>query len=120
MSRQRGAKAQTQKRVAAQMVENTIPFNSESKQRQRRIDLIPRTRNQETLVMALQDPATHIVVTVGPAGTGKTTAMIEAAVSAQKMKVLPVFIITEMKWNWEHATQMGLQVKEIADEETGL
>ena len=64
-------------------------------------------------------PMGHIVLLRGHSDTGKTTAMIEAAVSAQKMKVLPVFIITEMKWNWEHATQMGLQVNEIADEETG-
>jgi hypothetical protein len=64
-------------------------------------------------------PMGHIVLLRGHSDTGKTTAMIEAAVSAQKMKVLPVFIITEMKWNWEHATQMGLQVNEIIDETTG-
>ena len=64
-------------------------------------------------------PMGHIVLLRGHSDTGKTTAMIEAAVSAQKMKVLPVFIITEMKWNWEHATQMGLQVNEIVDETTG-
>ena len=64
-------------------------------------------------------PMGHIILLRGHSDTGKTTAMIEAAVSAQKMKVLPVFIITEMKWNWEHATQMGLQVNEIVDEETG-
>jgi hypothetical protein len=64
-------------------------------------------------------PMGHIVLLRGHSDTGKTTAMIEAAVSAQKMKVLPVFIITEMKWNWEHATMMGLQVNEIVDEETG-
>ena len=45
--------------------------------------------------------------------------MLEAAVSAQKRKVLPVFIITEMKWNWEHAMQMGLEVNEVIDKETG-
>jgi len=64
-------------------------------------------------------PMGHIVLLRGHSDTGKTTAMIEAAVSAQKMNVLPVFIVTEMKWNWEHATQMGLQVKEIVDEQTG-
>jgi hypothetical protein len=32
--------------------------------------LIPRTRNQEALVLALQDPGQHIVVTAGPAGVG--------------------------------------------------
>ena len=64
-------------------------------------------------------PMGHIVLLRGHSDTGKTTAMIEAAVSAQKIGVLPVFIITEMKWNWEHARQMGLQVNEIVDESTG-
>ena len=64
-------------------------------------------------------PMGHIVLLRGHSDTGKTTAMIEAAVSAQKRKILPVFIITEMKWNWEHATQMGMDVKEVKDPETG-
>ena len=64
-------------------------------------------------------PMGHIVLLRGHSDTGKTTAMIEAAVSAQKMRVLPVFIVTEMKWNWEHAVQMGLHVNEIVDESTG-
>jgi hypothetical protein len=49
----------------------------------------------------------------------KQQHLIEAAVAAQRAGVLPVFIITEMKWNWEHATQMGLQVNTQVDEETG-
>ena len=61
----------------------------------------------------------HIVLLRGHSDTGKTTALLEAAVSAQKRGILPVFIITEMKWNWEHAQQMGLDVKEVVDEETG-
>jgi hypothetical protein len=64
-------------------------------------------------------PMGHIVLLRGHSDTGKTTALLEAAVSAQKRKVLPVFIITEMKWNWEHAIQMGLEVNEIVDEKTG-
>jgi hypothetical protein len=55
-------------------------------------------------------PMGHIVLLRGHSDTGKTTAMIEAAVSAQKRRILPVFIITEMKWNWEHAIQMGLDI----------
>ena len=65
-------------------IANTIAFNSAPRAQPRRIDLIPRTRNQERLVMALQDPATHIVVTVGPAGTGKTYLAMVAAVRALK------------------------------------
>ena len=56
-------------------------------------------------------PMGHIVLLRGHSDTGKTTAMIEAAVSAQENGILPVFIITEMKWNWEHAIQMGLDIK---------
>jgi len=55
-------------------------------------------------------PMGHIVLLRGHSDTGKTTAMIEAAVSAQNKGILPVFIITEMKWNWEHAIQMGLNI----------
>ena len=64
-------------------------------------------------------PMGHIVLLRGHSDTGKTTALLEAAVSAQKRGILPVFIITEMKWNWEHAQQMGLQVDEVVDEKTG-
>jgi hypothetical protein len=64
-------------------------------------------------------PMGHISLLRGHSDTGKTTAMLEAAVSAQKMGVLPVFLITEMKWNWEHAKEMGLEVEEVVDEETG-
>ena len=64
-------------------------------------------------------PTGHIVLLRGHSDTGKTTAMIEAAVSAQKRGILPVFIITEMKWNWQHAMEMGFEVTEKVDEETG-
>ena len=64
-------------------------------------------------------PAGHIVLLRGHSDTGKTTALIEAAVNAQKAGILPVFITTEMKWSWEHAKQMGFQVEDIVDQETG-
>ena len=64
-------------------------------------------------------PQGHIVLLRGYSDTGKTTALIEAAVSAQKRKILPVFIITEMKWSWDHAKMMGLEIEEIVDEKTG-
>jgi phosphate starvation-inducible PhoH-like protein len=67
-----------------QVVENTIHFNQPLRAHSRRIDLIPRTRNQERLVLALQDPGTDIIVTVGPAGTGKTYLAMLAAIKALK------------------------------------
>lgn len=62
-------------------------------------------------------PIGHITLLRGHSDTGKTTALLEAAVSAQKMGILPVFIITEMKWNWDHAREMGLEFEEVADED---
>ena len=81
MSRQRAAKAQ--KRMA--QVENTIDFSQAHQyHRPRAIALVPRTRNQERLVLALLDDDQHIVVTAGPAGTGKTYLAMQAAVKALK------------------------------------
>jgi len=64
-------------------------------------------------------PLGHIVLLRGHSDTGKTTALLETAVASQKRKILPVFIITEMKWSWEHAKMMGLKVDEVVDEDTG-
>ena len=64
-------------------------------------------------------PLGHVILYRGHTDTGKTTALIETAVAAQKSGIMPVFIITEMKWNWNHPIQMGLEVNEIVDEKTG-
>jgi phosphate starvation-inducible protein PhoH and related proteins len=80
LSRNRGAKAQ--KRMQAFDNTNTIPFNPTIKHRTRPVELIPKTRNQEKLVLNLLDADQHIVVAVGPAGTGKTYLAMQAAVRA--------------------------------------
>ena len=64
-------------------------------------------------------PMGHVTIARGGSDTGKTTLLIEAAVSAQQMEVLPVFIITEMKWDFAHAKKMGLEVEAIPDGTTG-
>ena len=64
-------------------------------------------------------PMGHIVLLRGHSDTGKTTGLLEAAVAAQKRNIMPVFIITEMKWSWDHAKLMGLDVKEVVNKDTG-
>jgi phosphate starvation-inducible PhoH-like protein len=81
LSRQRAAKAQRRKDTMTQQ-ENTIRFDQAKPVKQRPIDIVPRTRNQERLVLALQSSDQHIVVTAGPAGTGKTYLAMLAAVQA--------------------------------------
>ena len=80
MSRQRAVKSQKRQHMTHQ--ENTIKFEQAKPVKQRPIDIVPRTRNQERLVLALQDDSQHIVVTAGPAGTGKTYLAMLAAVKA--------------------------------------
>lgn len=82
MSRNRGAKAQRRNSMMA-LVENTvIQFDQEPRQRLRPVELVPKTRNQERLILALLDSTQHIVTAVGPAGTGKTYLAMQAAVRA--------------------------------------
>jgi hypothetical protein len=80
---------------------------------------IPLSEAYQEITSVPGIPMGHIVLLRGHSDTGKTTAMLEAAVEAQKRKILPVFIITEMKWSWEHARMMGLEINEVIDKETG-
>lgn len=48
---------------------------------------------------------------LGHSNTSKTTALILAAVDAQKRGHLPVFIITEKKWSWDHCVELGFQAE---------
>jgi hypothetical protein len=58
-----------------------------------------------------------INMNIGHSNSSKTTAMILAAADAQKKGHLPVFIITERKWSWEHAVELGLQATQNEDGE---
>lgn len=61
----------------------------------------------------------HINMFLGHSDTGKTTGLVKTAVDAQKKGILPIFIITEQKWDWNHAILMGLDVEQTVDESTG-
>lgn len=64
-------------------------------------------------------PMGHVVMVRGKSNTGKSTTSIEVAVNAQKMGVLPVLIITEMKHDWNHWKTMGFEINDVVDESTG-
>ena len=64
-------------------------------------------------------PMGHNSMVRGKSNTGKSTMTIEVAVNAQKMGVLPVLIITEMKHDWNHWKTMGFEMEDVVDEETG-
>ena len=82
LSRKGAVKQQNRRSNPAMTQENTIRFDQVKPVKERHIDIVPRTRNQERLVLALQNEDQHIVVTAGPAGTGKTYLAMLAAVKA--------------------------------------
>ena len=93
LSRQRAAKSQRRNNTMTHQ-ENTIKFEQAKPIKQRPIDIVPRTRNQERLVLALQDTSQHIVVTAGPAGTGKTFLAMLAAVRAFRAGEVDRIVLT--------------------------
>ncbi len=54
-------------------------------------------------------PEGHISMVFGRSDVGKTTMLVELAVSAQQNGILPILIITENKFSWERAATMGLE-----------
>ena len=121
-------KASPKEAVTKKINSKNKGFNLDEYKKSKRLDETARFKQQEWLptsdafkeatgVAAL--PHGHIVLWRGHSDTGKTTAMIEAAIAAQKAGKLPVFIVTEMKWSWPHAKMMGFDVEEVVDKETG-
>jgi recA bacterial DNA recombination protein len=64
-------------------------------------------------------PANDVVNIIGHTDSGKSSLLLEIAYSSQKNNILPVFIITELKFAWEHLKTMGVEFTEVVDEETG-
>ncbi len=74
---------------------------------------------------ALQDatgiriPKSSCIQIQGHTDTSKTTALLEIAYSCIRQNILPIFVITELKFSFEHLKLMGIEVNEVVDEETG-
>jgi phosphate starvation-inducible PhoH-like protein len=73
-------KAFYQKHQQPKQDSNTIAFNPVKVKR--KIDLVPKSINQENYILALTNPETDVVVVSGPAGTGKTYLAMLAAIQA--------------------------------------
>ena len=64
-------------------------------------------------------PKGYVSILRGHSNTGKSTALAEAVISAQRMNILPIIIDTENAWSWERARKMGMDFEEVVDENTG-
>lgn len=96
LSRARGSKAQQRRTNHHQTVEqqNTIDFQTARKIQQRRIELRPKTRAQEQLILTLLDAEIPIVVALGPAGTGKSYLAMLAAMRELRAGTIDRVILT--------------------------
>jgi len=96
LSRARGAKAQRrqQQQQPYHPVENTIDFRPAVRSKIKNIELVPKTRNQERLVLALNDTDNHVVIALGPAGTGKSYLAMLAAMRALRMGECERIVLT--------------------------
>ena len=73
-----------------------IDFN-QAQQRlkpRKKVELIPKSVNQEKYVLALTDNQQDVVVVSGPAGTGKTYLAVLAAIQALRDKTCDKIVIT--------------------------
>lgn len=97
LSRARGAKAQRRQQYQQTIEENTINtinFNQVTKIQKRPIELIPKSKGQERLVLSLLNDDTVITAAVGPAGTGKTYLAMQAAIKALRARQIDRIILT--------------------------
>ena len=74
-------------------VDNTINFN-DYVTRNKKIELIPKSLNQEKYIELLQDESKLILFATGPAGTGKTMLAVLAALKAYKEGECKKIVIT--------------------------
>ena len=68
--------------------------NDDYVQRTRRVELIPKSLNQETYIDLLNNPQKLIIFATGPAGTGKTMLAVMAAIKAYKEGECKKIVIT--------------------------
>jgi phosphate starvation-inducible protein PhoH and related proteins len=72
-----------------------INFNQHQNQRNKKaIELVPKSINQETYILALTDPSIDVVVASGPAGTGKTYLAVLAALQSLRDRSCDKIVIT--------------------------
>ncbi len=84
LSRARGTKAQQRRNhqqytTETSLQENTIDFQKATRTARRHIELVPKSRAQENLVINLLDHTVPVVIALGPAGTGKSYLAMLAA-----------------------------------------
>ena len=72
---------------------NLIEIKNYIKKKQQ-VQIIPRNTSQETYLELLKNPKKHIVLAIGPAGTGKTMLGVQMAIKLYKEGVISKIVVT--------------------------
>ncbi len=88
---------------------------------QRPLSFIPSSPAVQNALKFKGLAISHTHSVSGYSDTGKTTLLLEWVIACQKMNILPVLVITEGKFQFEHAKTMGMECdyEEVVDESTG-
>jgi phosphate starvation-inducible PhoH-like protein len=71
-----------------------IDFSQAKQKPRKKVELIPKSVNQEKYILALTDNTKDVVVSSGPAGTGKTYLAVLAAIQALRDGVCDKIVLT--------------------------
>ena len=84
----------SRKKRALKAKDNTIQFNEYVQQKKQKVELLPRSVNQEEYIDNLLNEDKLIVFATGPAGTGKTMLAVLAAIKAFKEGSVEKIVVT--------------------------
>lgn len=99
LSRARGTKAQQRRNQQQSYIEtptqeNTIDFQKATRTARRHIELLPKSRAQENLIVSLMDDTVPVTVALGPAGTGKSYLAMLAALRDLRLGRVDRIVLT--------------------------
>lgn len=73
---------------------NVLPIRTYQPAKPTQVTIVPKNINQETYMLELLDPTKDIVISVGPAGTGKTMLAVQVAIKLFKEKIVDKIVVT--------------------------
>ena len=107
---------QRQKRALPQEHAPILQMEKFRKERQRKVEVLPKNMRQEDYLALLEDPLKHIVFAIGPAGTGKTLLACLLAIRELKAGRIDKIVITRpaVSVDEQHGFLPGTLIEKMA------
>lgn len=107
---------QRQKRALPQEHAPILQMEKFRKERQRKVEVLPKNMRQEDYLALLEDQIKHIVFAIGPAGTGKTLLACLLAIRELKAGRIDKIVITRpaVSVDEQHGFLPGTLIEKMA------